>query len=638
MAGVLILCDSRLLKERYLKMKRTDLRNVAIIAHVDHGKTTLVDGLLRQSGTFRANEHVAERVMDSNDLERERGITILSKNTGIIYKGTKINIVDTPGHADFSGEVERIMTMVDGCLLIVDASEGPMAQTKFVLRKAMEAGLKPVVVINKIDRPDERIKEVEDLVLELFIELGADDEQINYPVLYSSSRAGVAKCKMEDEAVDLDPIFQTIIDNIPCPEGDPEAPLQAMVTSLDYDEFVGRVAIARVRQGSIKAGGQVAVAKLDGTVAKYRAAQLFGFQGLKRVPMEQASIGDIIAMTGLESVNIGETITDPENPIALPPIKVDEPTLQMTFRTSDSPFVGKEGKYVTSRHLRARLFKELEKNVAMRVEETDSPDSFIVSGRGELHLSILIETMRREGYELAVSKPEVIYHIDEDGSKMEPMEYLTVDVPEEYMGTTMEMLGNRKADMVNMTNNGMGQLRLEFIIPARGLIGFRSDFLTQTKGYGIMNHLFHSYGPYKGEIATRLRGSLVASDPGTSTQYALYQAQERGTLFIDAGVEVYTGMIVGENSREQDMDVNVCKTKHLTNMRASGSDESLRIEKPRQLTLEEAIEQIAADELVEVTPKSIRLRKQWLDPQLRARVARGKTIDASVLQRLQQGR
>ncbi|HEY3368700.1 MAG TPA: translational GTPase TypA [Symbiobacteriaceae bacterium] len=618
-------------------MKRTDLRNVAIIAHVDHGKTTLVDGLLRQSGTFRANEHVAERVMDSNDLERERGITILSKNTGIVYKGVKINIVDTPGHADFSGEVERIMTMVDGCLLIVDASEGPMAQTKFVLRKAMEAGLKPVVVINKIDRPDERIAEVEDLVLELFIELGADDDQINYPVLYCSSRAGVAKYKMSEEATDLSPIFDTIINSIPCPEGDPEAPLQAMVSSLDYDEFVGRVAIARVRQGTVKAGGQVAVAKLDGNVAKFRAANLFGFQGLKRVPLEEAFVGDIIAMTGLESVNIGETITDPENPIALPPIKVDEPTLQMTFRTNDSPFIGKDGKYVTSRHLRARLYKELEKNVALRVEDTDSPDTFIVSGRGELHLSILIETMRREGYELAVSKPQVIFHHDEDGNKLEPIEQLTVDIPEEYMGVVMEALGNRKAEMSNMTNSGSGQLRLEFLIPSRGLIGFRSDFLTMTKGYGIMNHLFHGYGPYRGDMITRQRGSLVASDPGTTTQYALYQAQDRGVLFVDAGVEVYTGMVIGENSREQDIDINVCKTKHLTNMRASGSDESLRIEKPRQMSLEEALEQIDEDELLEVTPKNIRLRKMYLDPHIRGRLARGKEVTADVLQRLQQG-
>ncbi|HYF91949.1 MAG TPA: translational GTPase TypA [Symbiobacteriaceae bacterium] len=619
-------------------MKRQDLRNVAIIAHVDHGKTTLVDGLLRQSGTFRENEQVAERVMDSNDLERERGITILSKNTGITYKGTKINIVDTPGHADFSGEVERIMTMVDGCLLIVDASEGPMAQTKFVLRKAMEAGLKPVVVINKIDRPDERIAEVEDLVLELFIELGATDEQINYPVLYASSRAGVSKYKMEDEAVDLQPIFNTIINHIPCPEGDPHAPLQAMVTSLDYDEYVGRIAIARVRQGTIKAGQQVAVAKLDGTLAKFKAAQLFGFQGLKRVPMEEASIGDIIAMTGLESVNIGETITDPDNPAVLPPIKVDEPTLQMTFRTNDSPFVGREGKYVTSRHLRARLFKELERNVALRVEETDSPDSYVVSGRGELHLSILIETMRREGYELAVSKPQVIYHVDEEGNKTEPLEYLTVDIPEDYMGVVMEALGNRKAEMVNMINNGMGQLRLEFVIPARGLIGFRSDFLTMTKGYGIMNHLFHGYGPYKGDIQGRLRGSLVASDPGVATTYALYQVQERGVLFIEPQIDVYMGMIVGENSREQDMDVNVCKQKHLTNIRNSGGEEALRLERPRLLTLEEALEQIAEDELVEVTPKSIRLRKQYLDPAIRARLAKGKVIDDKVLQRLQQGR
>jgi GTP-binding protein len=607
-------------------MKRTDLRNVAIIAHVDHGKTTLVDGLLRQSGTFRANEHVAERVMDSNDLERERGITILSKNTGLIYKGHKINIVDTPGHADFSGEVERIMTMVDGCLLIVDASEGPMAQTKFVLRKAMEAGLKPVVVINKIDRPDERIKEVEDLILELFIELGADDDQINYPVVYASSRAGVAKYKMEDDAVDLTPIFETILEHIPCPEGDENAPLQAMVTSLDFDDFVGRIAISRVRQGTVRAGSQVAVAKLDGTIQKFKAAQLFGFQGLKRVPLEVATIGDIITMTGLESVNIGETITDPENPMVLPPIKVDEPTLQMTFRTNDSPFVGRDGKYVTSRHLRARLYKELQRNVAMRVEDTDSPDSFIVSGRGELHLSILIETMRREGFELGVSKPEVIYHTDENGHKLEPIEHLIIDVPEDYMGPVMEALGNRKGEMTNMLNSGNGQLRLEFLIPARGLIGFRSDFLAMTKGYGIMNHLFHGYGPHKGDISTRTRGSLIASETGTTTIYGLFNMQERGTLFIQAGIEVYVGMVIGENSREQDMDVNACKLKHLTNIRSSGTDEALRLETPKLLSLEEALEQIADDELVEVTPKAIRLRKQYLDPNVRNRMNKSKQV------------
>ncbi|BAD40019.1 translational GTPase TypA [Symbiobacterium thermophilum] len=619
-------------------MKRTDLRNVAIIAHVDHGKTTLVDGLLRQSGTFRANEQVAERVMDSFDLERERGITILSKNTGITYKGVRINIVDTPGHADFSGEVERIMTMVDGCLLIVDAAEGPMAQTKFVLRKAMEAGLKPVVVINKIDRPDRRIAEVEDEVLDLFIELGADEDQLDYPVLYASARKGVATYRLEEEGKDLQPIFDTILERIPCPEGDPDAPLQAMVTSLDYDEYVGRVAIARVRQGTVRAGQQVAVAKLDGSVAKFRAAQLFGFHGLKRVPVEVATVGDIIAMTGLEDVNIGETITDPENPQPLPPIKVDEPTLQMTFRTNDSPFAGQEGKYVTSRHLRARLFKELERNVALRVEETDSPDVFIVSGRGELHLSILIETMRREGYELAVSKPKVIYRYDEAGNRLEPLEELIIDVPEEYMGAVMEALGIRKAEMTNMVNHGNGNVRLEFIIPARGLVGFRSEFLTMTRGYGVMHHMFHGYGPYRGEIPTRQRGSLVASETGTATQYALYQIQERGTLFIEPGTEVYVGMVVGENSRGQDMDVNVCKTKHLTNIRAAGADEKLLLDPPRKLTLEEALEQIADDELVEITPKSIRLRKQYLDPAIRARIAKGKEINAEVLQRLQQGR
>jgi GTP-binding protein len=604
-------------------MQRTDLRNVAIIAHVDHGKTTLVDGLLRQSGTFRANEQVAERVMDSNDLERERGITILAKNTAVSYKNTRINIVDTPGHADFSGEVERIMGMVDGALLVVDAFEGPMAQTKFVLRKAMEAGLKIIVVINKVDRPDQRAAEVVDEVLELFIELGASDEQIDFPVIYASGRHQWASLTPE-KGENLEPLFEAIVSHIPCPQGNPDGPLQLLVSSLDYDEYTGRIAIGRIVQGKIRPGMQVAVAKRDGKIEKSKIVALYGYQGLKRVPIESATIGDIVCLTGPEAIHIGETITDPDNPAPLPAIEVDEPTLTMTFQTNTSPFAGREGEYVTSRHLRARLLKELEKNVALRVEETENPDVFEVSGRGELHLSILIETMRREGFELAVSKPRVIMQRDAEGNLLEPLEHLIVDVPEEFMGVVMEKLGTRRAEMINMTNSGTGTLRLEFIIPARGLIGYRSQFLTDTKGFGVMNHLFHGYGPYRGEIESRTRGSIVATDTGTATAYALNALQDRGVFFIEPGTEVYAGMVVGEHNREMDLDANVCKQKHLTNMRASGSDGTIRLDVPRILSLEEAIEQIAEDELVEITPKSIRLRKAILDPHERARVAKGK--------------
>ncbi|BDG59091.1 translational GTPase TypA [Caldinitratiruptor microaerophilus] len=605
-------------------MKRSDLRNVAIIAHVDHGKTTLVDGLLRQSGVFRPGEPVQERVLDTNELERERGITILAKNTAVQYRGVKINIVDTPGHADFSGEVERILSMVDGALLVVDAFEGPMAQTKYVLRKALEARLVPIVVLNKMDRPDARPREVLDAVLELFIELGADDQQIDFPVVYASARRGTASLSPDDPGRDLEPLFRTIIDHVPAPEGDPDGPLQLLVTTLDYDEYVGRVAIGRIARGRIGPGQAVSICRRDGRTDRGRTLQVFTFAGLRRVAVESATVGDIVAVTGLESVQIGETISDPENPQPLPVVHVDEPTLTMTFRTSDSPFAGRDGQYVTSRHLRERLFRELERNVALRVEETDDPDVFQVSGRGELHLAILIETMRREGYELAVSRPEVITRRGPDGQLLEPIETLIVDIPEAYLGVVMEKVGARRGELVHMTASGEGQLRLEFTVPARGLIGYRAEFLTDTRGYGVMHHLFHGYGPYRGDIPGRSRGSAVASETGTATTYALYNLQERVTFFITPGTEVYQGMVVGEHARENDIDVNVCKTKHLTNIRSSTQEQTLRLEPPRLLTLEQALEWIKADELVEVTPKAIRVRKRYLDPIVREKLARGK--------------
>ncbi|WP_423244901.1 translational GTPase TypA [Heliophilum fasciatum] len=602
-----------------MTLKRTDLRNIAIIAHVDHGKTTLVDGLLKQSGVFRANEDVQTCVMDSNDLERERGITILAKNTAVSYDGVKINIVDTPGHADFSGEVERILSMVDGAILLVDSAEGVMAQTKYVLRKALEAGLPPIVVVNKMDRQDARPAEVYDEILELFMDLGADHDQLEFPTLYAVGRAGWATLDMETPGTSLEPLFKTILERVHCPEGDTEKPVQFMVTQLDYDSYVGRVAIGRIHQGTLKSGQNVSICKRDGSIVKGKVLQVFTYQGLKRIPVESATVGDIIAVTGIENVHIGETVSDFDNPEPMPVIDIDEPTLQMTFQTNTSPFAGKEGDFITSRHLRNRLYKELEKNVALRVIETEDPDVFLVSGRGELHLSILIETMRREGYELAVSKPQVILHRDEEGELQEPLEHLIIDVPEEFMGVVMEKLGTRRAEMTNMGTAGTGQLRLEFIIPARGLIGYRTEFLTDTKGFGIMHHLFHEYGPYRGEIAGRSRGAVIAAENGTATIYALGNLQERVSFFIPPGTDVYTGMIVGENAREQDMECNVAKTKHLTNMRASGSDGTTRLEPHRELSLEDALEWIEDDELVEVTPKSIRLRKRILDPHMRAR-------------------
>ena len=597
-------------------MERNDLRNIAIIAHVDHGKTTLVDAMLKQSGVFRANEHVAERVMDSNDLERERGITILSKNTAVMYNTIKINIVDTPGHADFGGEVERVLNMVDGVLLLVDAFEGPMPQTKYVLRKALEQKLKPIVVINKIDRPDQRVEDVLDEVLELFIELDANDDQLDFPVIYATARAGIAKLSMDDDNDNLQPLFACIEQTIPAPRGEIDGPLQVMITTLDYDDYVGRIAIGRVVRGRIKNGQNVTLVNGE-TESKGKIGKLYVYEGLKRTEVQEAALGDIIAMIGLESINIGDTVADPENPEALPAIRIDEPTLAMTFSVNTSPFAGREGQFVTSRHIRDRLFREAETNVSLRVTETASPDSFVVAGRGELHLSILIETMRREGYELQIGKPQVIYK-EINGKRCEPMEFLTIDVPQEFMGPVMEGLGTRRAELVNMIELA-GYLRMEFIIPARGLIGFRSGFLTNTKGNGIMHHIFHGYVPYKGDIPGRTRGALVAFEQGETTGYGINSIQDRGTMFVVPGQAVYEGMIIGENARDMDMDVNPCKKKHVTNMRAAGTDEGIRLTPPRILSLEQALEYINDDEAVEVTPQSIRLRKITLDRHIRGR-------------------
>ncbi len=597
---------------------RQDIRNIAIIAHVDHGKTTLVDAMLRQSGIFRENEAVAERVMDSNDLEKERGITILAKNTAVNYNGIKINIVDTPGHADFGGEVERVLKMVDGVLLLVDAFEGSMPQTRFVLKKALSLDLKPIVVINKIDRPEARPDEVVDEIIELFIELGADDDQLEFPVVFASSREGFAVCDLGGERIDLKPLFDMIIEKVPAPKGDQSGTLQLLVSNIDYDEYVGRIAIGRVERGSIKLGQQAIICKKEGDSFNAKITKLYCYEGLKRIDTNEAKIGDIVAVSGVGDVTIGDTICDVGAPDPLPFAAIDEPTLSMTFSVNNSPFAGREGTFVTSRHVRDRLFKELETNVSLRVEETDSVDSFQVSGRGELHLSILIETMRRQGYEFNVSKPTVI-NKEIDGVLMEPIEYLMIDVPEEHMGVVMEKLGTRKSEMVNMASANQGYMRLEFKIPARGLIGYRSELMTDTKGNGIMNHVFHGYEPYKGDIATRQRGSLVAWEDGEAVTYGLFNAQERGTLFITPGTKVYEGMIVGENARYDDLVVNVCKKKHVTNMRASGSDEALRLTPPTVLSLEQALEFIAEDELVEITPKNIRLRKRILDTEMRAK-------------------
>ncbi|KYZ76973.1 GTP-binding protein TypA [Anaerosporomusa subterranea] len=597
-------------------MKRDDIRNVAIIAHVDHGKTTLVDAMLRQSNIFRSNEQVAERVMDSNDLERERGITILSKNTAVMHNGKKINIVDTPGHADFGGEVERVLNMVDGVLLLVDAFEGPMPQTKYVLRKALAQNLQPIVVINKIDRPDQRVDDVLDEVLELFMELEANDQQLDFPVIYATARDGIAKLSMDDESDNLEPLFNMLVETIPAPDGSLDGPLQIMVTTLDYDDYVGRIAIGRIVRGRVQSGQNVVIANGD-SMNKAKISRLYTYEGLKRTEVKEAMMGDIVAITGLSDANIGDTVADPDQPEALPTIKIDEPTLSMIFSVNNSPFAGKEGQFVTSRHLRDRLFREVETNVSLRVAEAGGPDAYEVCGRGELHLAILIETMRREGFEFQVGKPKVIFkHIN--GKLCEPMEFLTIDVPQEFMGPVMEGLGARRAELVNMTELA-GYLRMEFIIPARGLIGFRSELLTSTKGNGIMNHVFHGHAPYKGDIPGRTRGALVAFEAGETTAYGINSVQDRGVMFISPGQAVYEGMIIGENARESDMDINPCKKKHVTNMRSSNTEEAVRLTTPRIHSLEQALEYINDDEQVEVTPKSIRLRKTILDRHARGR-------------------
>ena len=597
---------------------RDDIRNIAIIAHVDHGKTTLVDAMFKESHVFRSNEKMDERVMDSNDLEKERGITILSKNTAVMYDGIKINIVDTPGHADFGGEVERVLKMVDSVLLVVDSYEGPMPQTKFVLKKALELKLKPIVVINKIDKPNARPEEVIDEVFDLFLELGADDEQLDFPIIYASAREGFARYNVEDTNTGMEPLFKTIIEHVEPPKGYIDGPFQMLVTTLDSNAFVGKIAIGKVHRGKVKKNQSVALVRQDGSKSNYKITAVFGYNGLKREEVEEAGLGDIIAVSGILDANIGETIADASNPEALPFVEIDEPTLNMNFMVNDSPFAGKEGEFVTSRHLRDRLMKELETNVSLRVKEI-TPDCFEVSGRGELHLSVLIETMRREGFELQVSKPNVIFK-EENGKKLEPMEHLTIDVPEEFMGAVMEKMGPRKAEMVNMTSAVNGYTRLEFVIPARGLIGFRNEFMTDTKGNGIMNHVFEGYAPYKGEIESRSRGSIVSFEQGEAIAYGLFNAQERGRLFVVPGTPVYQGMVVGECARAEDLDINVCKGKKLTNTRASGSDDAVKLVPVTTLTLEQSIEFIGNDELVEVTPESIRIRKRYLDAAERKRM------------------
>ncbi len=599
---------------------RENLRNIAIIAHVDHGKTTLVDQMLRQSGIFRSNEQVAERVMDSGDLERERGITILAKNTAVMYGDTKINIVDTPGHADFGGEVERILLMVDGVLLLVDAFEGCMPQTRFVLKKALGLGKRPVVVINKIDRDGARPAEVIDELLDLFIELGADEDQLEFPVIYASGRDGYASLDPDVREGDMKPLFEAILEHVPAPAGDIEGPLQILFSNIDYDDYAGRIGVGRVERGRVKNGQAVTICRADGTTANARIGKLFQFEGLRRVEHEEAALGDLVAVTGIADLNIGETACAPEQVEALPFVRIDEPTISMLFMVNDSPFAGQEGKFVTSRNLRDRLFKEVQTNVSMRVEETDTTDTFKVSGRGELHLSILIETMRRQGFEFAVSRPQVILKEDADGHILEPMELLMIEVPENYVGAVMEKLGSRKAEIVNMGTRDTGVSHLEFRIPARGLMGYRQTFLTDTNGNGIMNSVFDGYEPHKGDIPQRVQGSLVVFETGETSAYGLYNAQDRGTLFVGAGVPVYEGMIVGSSPKSEDIAVNVCKKKHVTNMRAAGSDEALRLTTPTVLSLEQSLEFINDDELVEITPKSIRLRKRILSKEQRMKL------------------
>ena len=602
-------------------MKREDVRNIAIIAHVDHGKTTLVDELLKQSGVFRSNQEVAERVMDSGDIERERGITILSKNTAITYKDTKINIIDTPGHADFGGEVERVLKMVNGVILVVDAFEGAMPQTKFVLKKALELELPVIVCINKIDRPEARPDEVVDEVLELFIDLDANEEQLDCPFIFASARDGIASYSADEPGTDMVPLFDTILDYIPAPEGDPDAGTQVLISTIDYNEYVGRIGVGKVDNGTIKVNQDVVIVNAHDKdkCNRVKISKLYEFDGLKKVEVQEATIGSIVAISGITDIHIGDTICSPENPAPIPFQKISEPTIAMHFMVNDSPLAGQEGKFVTSRHLRERLFSELNSDVSLRVEETDNMDSFKVSGRGELHLSVLIENMRREGYEFAVSKAEVLYKTDERGKKLEPMERAFIDVPEEFAGNVIEKLSNRKGELQGMGSIGGGFTRLEFLIPSRGLIGYRGEFLTDTKGNGVINTVFEDYAPYKGDISYRKQGSLIAFESGETVAYGLFNAQDRGTLFVGPGEKVYAGMIIGQNGKAEDIELNVCKTKHLTNTRSSSADDALKLVPPKILSLEEALEFIDTDELLEITPENLRIRKKILDPTLRFR-------------------
>ncbi len=607
-----------------MKTTRNDVRNIAIIAHVDHGKTTLVDELLKQSGTFRANQEVAERVMDSNDIERERGITILSKNTAVYYKDTKINIIDTPGHADFGGEVERVLKMVNGVILVVDAYEGAMPQTKFVLRKALEMDLDIIVCVNKIDRPEARPDEVVDEVLELLMDLNANDKQLDCPFIFASAKAGFAKYKLEDESNDMTPLFETILKHIPAPEGDPDADPQILISTIDYNEYVGRIGVGKIDNGTIKVNQELMLVNHHNPDKKMKVkiGKLYEFEGLNKKEVNEATIGAIVAISGIAELHIGDTLTSVTNPVAIPFQKSSEPTIAMNFIVNDSPLAGKEGKFITSRHLRDRLYRELNTDVSLRVEDTETTEAFKVSGRGELHLSVLIENMRREGYEFAVSKAEVLYHFDERGQKLEPMEIAYVDVPDEFSGTVIQKLSNRKGELNGMSPANGGYTRLEFSIPARGLIGYRGEFMTDTKGNGILNTTFDGYGPYKGDIQYRKQGSLIASEAGETVTYGLYNAQERGTLFVGPGEQVYGGMIVGQNGKAEDIEVNVCKKKQLTNTRSSSADEALRLTPPRVLSLEQALEFIDTDELLEITPKNLRIRKKILDGTARYRAKR----------------
>ncbi|PPK78632.1 GTP-binding protein TypA/BipA [Lacrimispora xylanisolvens] len=609
-----------------MKMKREDVRNVAIIAHVDHGKTTLVDALLKQSGVFRENQEVVERVMDSNDIERERGITILSKNTAVHFRDTKINIIDTPGHADFGGEVERVLKMVNGVILVVDAYEGVMPQTKFVLRKALELGLSVVACINKIDRPEARPEEVEEEVLELLMDLDASEEQLDCPFLYASAKAGFAKKELGDEGVDMAPLFQTVIDHIPAPEGDPEASTQLLISTIDYNEYVGRIGVGKVDNGKIRVNQECVIVNHHDPdkFRKVKVGKLYEYEGLNKVEVQEAGIGAIVAISGIADIHIGDTLCSVENPEAIPFQKISEPTIAMNFMVNDSPLAGQEGKFITSRHLRERLFRELNTDVSLRVEETESPDCFKVSGRGELHLSVLIENMRREGFEFAVSKAEVLYHYDERNRKLEPMEIAYIDVPEEFTGAVIQKLTGRKGELQGMSPANGGYTRLEFSIPSRGLIGYRGEFMTDTKGNGIMNTTFDDYAPFKGELSYRKSGSLIAFESGESITYGLYNAQERGILFIGAGVKVYSGMVIGQNPKAEDIEINICKAKKLTNTRSSGADDALKLSPPKEMSLEQSLDFIDVDELLEITPVSLRIRKKILDPTIRKRSSQNK--------------